>query len=127
MKSLHSTLNYLGCTIQELYLHLEKQFTPEMNWDNYGSYWHIDHIIPLSAAKNDKHIYELSHYTNLQPLEAKENLSKNNKITKCWQKFQKDKNEKLDRELGYPFDLDVKDFTLAFESLVHAQLHSLGK
>lgn len=52
-----------------------------MNWDNRGLYgWHIDHIIPLSSAKTEEEVYKLCHYTNLQPLWAKENLSKGNKI-----------------------------------------------
>nr|CAI9752059.1 hypothetical protein YSBCXYJI_YSBCXYJI_CDS_0157 [Caudoviricetes sp.] len=38
--------NLLNYTLQQLKEHLESQFTPEMNWDNYGSYWEIDHIIP---------------------------------------------------------------------------------
>jgi hypothetical protein len=40
---------YIGCTIEELKLHLEKQFTDGMTWENHGL-WHIDHIIPLSSA-----------------------------------------------------------------------------
>lgn len=33
---------------QQLKEHLESQFTLEMNWLNYGSYWELDHIIPKS-------------------------------------------------------------------------------
>jgi hypothetical protein len=50
-----------------------------MSWDNHGE-WHIDHIIPLSSAKNENDVYTLCHYTNLQPLWAEENLRKSNKI-----------------------------------------------
>jgi hypothetical protein len=51
-----------------------------MSWTNHGNYWHLDHIIPVSWAKSEKELYELNHYTNYQPLSAKENLSKNNKF-----------------------------------------------
>jgi hypothetical protein len=69
----------IGCKPNFLREHLEKQFKDGMTWDNYGS-WHIDHIIPLSSAKNIEEITKLCHYTNLQPLWASENLSKGNKI-----------------------------------------------
>ena len=50
-----------------------------MTWDNYGE-WHVDHIIPLSSAENEIELIELCHYRNLQPLWAKENLMKKDKI-----------------------------------------------
>ena len=79
----------LGCSIEELKFHLEKQFynnpetNEEMNWENYGFYgWHIDHIIPLSSfdLTDRKQFIKACHYNNLQPLWAKENLSKGAKI-----------------------------------------------
>ena len=77
----NKTFDIVGCTPQFLKEHMEKQFKNEMTWENYGFYgWHIDHIIPLSSAKSDKELYRLCHYTNLQPLWAKENLSKGSKI-----------------------------------------------
>jgi hypothetical protein len=69
---------YIGCTLEELKLHLEKQFQPEMTWDNYGK-WHIDHIIPLSSATTVEELYKLCHYSNLQPLWAEDNLRKHAK------------------------------------------------
>jgi hypothetical protein len=72
-----STLKLLGCTIEHLWIHLEKQFQPGMTKENYGLY-HIDHIRP--CASFDLTIPEEQakcfHYTNLQPLWAKDNLSK---------------------------------------------------
>jgi hypothetical protein len=74
-------IDIVGCSPQFLKEHLEKKFKDGMSWENYGFYgWHIDHIIPLSSAKTEEEIYKLCHYTNLQPLWAKENLKKNNKI-----------------------------------------------
>ena len=81
MQSNSGTFKMLGCTPDELRLHLEKQFIDNMSWDNYGRYgWHIDHIIPISSAKTEEEVYKLAHYTNLQPLWAKDNYYKGDKI-----------------------------------------------
>jgi len=77
----NKTFEIIGCTPEFLKEHLERQFQDNMCWGNYGYCgWHIDHIIPLSSAKTEEDFYKLSHYTNLQPLWAKDNLSKGNKI-----------------------------------------------
>ena len=73
----NKTFNIVGCTPIELIQHLESKFTNGMTWDNYGFYgWHIDHIIPLSSSNTEEELYKLCHYTNLQPLWAKDNLIK---------------------------------------------------
>jgi hypothetical protein len=74
-----SIFKYLGCDIHTLRTHLEIQFKDNMSWDNYGE-WHVDHIIPLSSAKNEEELIKLCHYTNLQPLWAIDNLKKSDKI-----------------------------------------------
>jgi hypothetical protein len=77
----NKTFNIVGCNPDELKKHLESQFTGGMCWENYGQKgWHIDHIIPLSSAKNNEEVYELCHYTNLQPLWCEENYKKGKKI-----------------------------------------------
>jgi hypothetical protein len=76
-----TTFDLIGCSPLELKIHLENQFTGEMKWDNHGVYgWHIDHIIPLSSAKNDDELKKLCHFTNLQPLWWWDNLEKRDKI-----------------------------------------------
>jgi hypothetical protein len=78
LKKDSSVLSAVGCTAEELIAHLESQFQPGMNWDNWAyDGWHIDHKIPLASAGDDiEAMMKLWHYTNLQPLWAEENLSK---------------------------------------------------
>jgi len=47
-----------------------------MSWSNQGTYWHMDHIIPISSAKKEEDLYRLNHYTNFQPLYWLDNLKK---------------------------------------------------
>ena len=80
---LSRTLNLLGCSAQKLRSHLEKRFKPGMNWSNYGiNGWHVDHIVPIDFfnLKNLKEQKKCFNYKNLQPLWAKENIIKSNKI-----------------------------------------------
>ncbi len=73
----NKTFEIIGCSPNELKIHLESQFKNGMTWQNHGHYgWHIDHIIPLSTGKTYNELIKLSHYTNLQPLWWYENLEK---------------------------------------------------
>ena len=74
------TLEILNCSFEEFKLHLESQFDDKMNWSNQGTYWHMDHIIPISSAETEEDVYRLNHYTNFQPLYWLDNLKKSNKI-----------------------------------------------
>jgi len=73
------TYKILGCTFEEFKIHLEKQFTKGMTWENQGE-WHLDHIYPVSLAEDEDHLIKLNHYTNFQPLWAIDNLVKGNKL-----------------------------------------------
>jgi len=78
-----SAVRDLGCTLSELINWLESKFQPGMSWDNWGLHgWHIDHKIPLAKfdLTDRKQFAKACHYTNLQPLWAKENMSKGAKI-----------------------------------------------
>lgn len=71
-----------GCTRERLWAWLESKFRRGMTWENYGSEWDIDHVIPLAkfdATKPEDRL-KVSHYTNLQPLWKSENLAKSDKI-----------------------------------------------
>lgn len=75
-----STIQLLGCSIKDLRKHLQSKFQPGMSWSNYGK-WHIDHIRPCAKFDLSKKSEQCKcfHYTNLQPLWAKDNLKKSNK------------------------------------------------
>ncbi len=71
--------DYIGCTPEQLKNHLESLFKPGMTWDNYGIRgWHIDHIRPLDSynLSDPSELLEACNYKNLQPLWAKDNLTK---------------------------------------------------
>ena len=82
------TLEYIGLNTEQLWEHFESKFTDGMTRENYGE-WHVDHIRPLSSfdfysceegsEEFENLLYQAWDYTNLQPLWAKDNLSKNSK------------------------------------------------
>jgi hypothetical protein len=51
-----------------------------MAWDNHGTYWEIDHIVPLAFVdlSKEEELKEVCHYTNLQPLTKTEHAVKSN-------------------------------------------------
>lgn len=73
------TIEMLGVSLENAKQIIELKFKPGMSWENYGK-WHIDHIYPISKAKNVEHLKKLFNINNLQPLWAKENIVKSNKI-----------------------------------------------
>jgi hypothetical protein len=76
-----SAIKDLGCSLEYLKRHLESLFQPGMTWENKGK-WHIDHIIPLSLfdLEDRNQLLKACHYTNLQPLWARDNISKGNRV-----------------------------------------------
>ena len=79
-----SSVKLLGCSIEEFRVHLESLFLPGMSWMNRGrGGWHIDHIKPLCLFNLEdlEEFRAACHYTNLQPLWERDNLSKNKKFT----------------------------------------------
>lgn len=81
LKSL-ATEKLIGCSYEEFKVHIEKQFTNGMGWEN-RKLWHIDHIIPICHfdLNNNEEALKAFHYTNCRPLWAKDNLSKGSKLT----------------------------------------------
>lgn len=79
-KKSKKTKEILGCSFLEFKIHIENLFDENMSWKNYGKYWQLDHIIPISWAINKEELYKLNHYTNFQPLYWVDNVNKGNKF-----------------------------------------------
>ena len=83
IKKSASTEKLLGCSFNKAKSHIESQFQTGMTWENHGKYgWHIDHIKPCASfdLSNPDEQKICFHYTNLQPLWAKDNLAKGDRI-----------------------------------------------
>jgi hypothetical protein len=82
IKKSDKTLNLIGTSSNHIRNWLEYQFNSKMNWNNYGSYWVIDHVIPCNSfnleMKNEQQ--KCFHWTNLRPLSNEENSKKSDKI-----------------------------------------------
>ena len=76
-----ATMELIGCTTEELWLHIESKFEPGMTRENNGNgegFWHLDHEkacanFDLSDPEQQRACF---HYTNLQPLWYEDNLKK---------------------------------------------------
>jgi hypothetical protein len=94
-----TTMNYIGCNIQYLREWFEYNFTPEMNWNNYGSFWSIDHIIPVRkfdlTIENEK--LKCWNWSNLMPVTIQYNSTKK-EIDMCQINFILDKIQKFKEE-----------------------------
>lgn len=70
----------VGYSLNDLVRHLERQFTRGIAWANYGTGWHIDHIIPQAdfelIGADDATVRACWCLSNLRPLPALENASK---------------------------------------------------
>ena len=71
------TMKLIGCTIEELWAHLESKFEPWMTRENHGL-WHVDHIKACSKfdLTDPAQQRKCFHWSNLQPLEAVANIRK---------------------------------------------------
>lgn len=75
-----------GYSVDDLKLHLEKQFTDEMSWEAFmNGEIHIDHIHPISrfnyVSVMDEQFRLCWALDNLQPLWAIDNIKKGNKVS----------------------------------------------
>ena len=84
IKSLEKICEITGCNKRQLIYHFELLFDNHMNWNNKGSYWHIDHRIPVAwfdLYDKDELLF-CCNYKNLQPMEKELNINKSCRFPK---------------------------------------------
>jgi len=81
-KKNNRSIKLLGCSTEFFKRWLEHQFNSVMNWENYGTYWEMDHVIPCASFELTKEEERLKcfNWTNVRPLSKETNNSKSDKI-----------------------------------------------
>lgn len=78
----HSTCDYLGSPIGLVKQWLEFNFNEDINWNNYGEVWHIDHTLPINRfdLSKDLDVFVCFNWKNLMPLYKDTNIKKHDHI-----------------------------------------------
>jgi len=81
-----SAVKDLGCSISEFKKYTESKFYGKMSWNNWGTIWQLDHIVPLWKfnLSNRNQFKQAAHYTNLQPLTIEDHKEKSKKDVNIW-------------------------------------------
>jgi hypothetical protein len=76
------TTSFLGTTFEDAKIRLESKFRKGMTWQNHGSVWEIDHIVPLASfdLSRPESLKIANHISNLQPLFIHENRKKRDAV-----------------------------------------------
>lgn len=87
------TLTLLGCPIDFFRKWLEYCFEDDMSFENHGEVWHVDHTVPcakfnLTIESEQRKCF---HWSNMKPMYARENISKNCNATEKELKKHEDK------------------------------------
>jgi hypothetical protein len=82
IKKSNSSKKYLGCDIHFYAQWLEYTMEEDMTWENYGTLWNIDHVIPISTFDIENHEEALKafNWKNTCARYAFDNFSKGAKI-----------------------------------------------
>jgi hypothetical protein len=77
-----NSVDLVGCNYDILMFWMKYQMVDNMTLENYGSVWHVDHVNPCANFdfNDEDDVKACYHWSNLRPMYAKENKSKNDKI-----------------------------------------------
>jgi len=78
----NSSKELLGCDINFYLKWISYTMTEDMTWDNYGTFWNIDHLIPIKTfdLSNSDDVKKAFNWKNTWAMKSNENFSKKNNI-----------------------------------------------
>jgi hypothetical protein len=78
----NSSKDILGCDIDNYLNWINHTMFKDMSWKNYGIYWNIDHLIPISKfdLSDPNEVKKAFNWKNTWAMIASENFKKRNKI-----------------------------------------------
>lgn len=109
------SLELTGCSQQQFKQWIEYNFIDEMNWDNYGDYWNLDHIVPVSSfdLTKEEDMLLCFQWSNTAPEISKKNYEKFNKIDHV--KINYFKGRALMFQDKYKYDLIIRERKASFD------------
>jgi hypothetical protein len=111
----NKTLEYVDCSVEFFKCWLEYNFDENMSWQNRGTYWHIDHIMPCSSydLSKQEEIHKCYNWTNLRPLNKTENILKSDTIDLDLVKIYKKKSKLFLKQIKYEIKDDIYNLCTA--------------
>jgi hypothetical protein len=93
--------DYIGLNWQETKILLESRMQENMTWQNYGSFWVVDHVAPfwIFDLEDEKDLKLLWHPDNLMPMIWADNNHKQGDLRFAILKLQRRKGYSLTTEL----------------------------
>lgn len=82
LKKSNRTWKYINCTSEFFKKWIEFQLYDGMTLENYGYFWHIDHVKPCASfdLSKEEEIEKCFSWKNMRPLRSDKNKKKNDKI-----------------------------------------------
>jgi hypothetical protein len=82
-------IDFLDCSIDYFKKWIEFNFTEDMSWTNYGTYWQFDHVQPCASFNfsNEIETKQCWVWYNIFPLKSQENAKKFTKINHTYINF----------------------------------------
>jgi len=73
---------YVGADVAYVREWINERMVEGMTWNNYGTVWHIDHIVPLRMfdVTNEDELKICWHYKNLMPLLRRDGQNKEGNV-----------------------------------------------
>jgi len=77
-----STLQLICIDFETFTKWIQFQFEDGMTMQNYGSAWHLDHVLPISSFNllDEQELHKAMNWMNIRPLSPLKNIKKSNKI-----------------------------------------------